>query len=47
MKAIIRVGDMDRDEAIELLKSGLDGVTKWNQWRKRSEDSRPEPCHPR
>jgi hypothetical protein len=28
---------MDRDEAIELLKSGRDGVTMWNQWRMQNE----------
>jgi hypothetical protein len=31
MKSIVRVADMDRDEAIKLLKSGPDGVRKWHQ----------------
>jgi hypothetical protein len=29
---------MNRDEAIKLLKSGPDGIRKWNQWRKQEED---------
>jgi hypothetical protein len=29
---------MDRDEAIKLLKSGPDGIGKWNRWRNQEEE---------
>jgi hypothetical protein len=37
-KAIVRVGNMERDEALKLLKGGVEGVREWNQRRERNEE---------
>ena len=37
MKATVAGGDMDRDEALKLLRGGEDGVKEWNRRRKKGE----------
>jgi hypothetical protein len=32
------IGEMDRDEAIKLLRGGQDGIAEWNQWRQAEEE---------
>jgi hypothetical protein len=39
-KLIVRVADMDRDEALKLLKGGVEGIREWNQ-RRRADEAIP------
>jgi Pentapeptide repeats (8 copies) len=39
-KLIVRVADMDRDEALKLLRGGVEGIREWNQ-RRRADEAIP------